>query len=98
MRIIICDDNPHDIHTYSIIVKNVLKQADIDAELLLYESPKKLLFDMEDSLFEAQVLILDINMPNWMEWRLLKSLERQDIKVRSFFLHFPHHICSELLM
>ena len=37
MRIIICDDNPHDIHTYSIIVKNVLKQADIDAELLLYE-------------------------------------------------------------
>ena len=32
MRIIICDDNPHDIHTYSIIVKNVLKQADIDAE------------------------------------------------------------------
>ena len=59
MRIIICDDNPHDIHTYSIIVKNVLKQADIDAELLLYESPKKL---------------------------------------RSFFLHFLHHICSELLM
>jgi len=88
MRIIICDDNPHDIHTYSIIVKNVLKQADIDAELLLYESPKKLLFDMEDSLFEAQVLILDINMPELDGMEVAKKLRAAGYKGEIVFLTF----------
>ena len=88
MRVIICDDNPHDIHTYSIIVKKVLEQADIDAELLLYESPKKLLFDMEDSLFEAQVLILDISMPEIDGMEVAKKLRISGYKREIVFITF----------
>jgi len=91
MRVIICDDNPHDIHTYSIIVKKVLEQADIDAELLLYESPKKLLFDMEDSLFEAQVLILDISMPEIDGMEVAKKLRISGYKGEIVFITFSNN-------
>lgn len=69
MRIIVCDDSPHDIEEYSKIIKQVLQDEEVDAELIQYDNPKKLLFDIDENKDLFQVIFLDINMPeiNGME-------------------------------
>ncbi|MCL2654690.1 MAG: LytTR family DNA-binding domain-containing protein [Coriobacteriia bacterium] len=63
MKVIICDDDWHDREKYATLIERIAKKEGIPMELSRYDSAMNLLFDVEDSKFEADVIFMDISMP-----------------------------------
>lgn len=88
MRVIICDDNLQDIQTYSSIIQKILKEEAVDAELLQYDNPRKLLFDLDENKDFSQVIFLDINMPELSGMETARLLRDQGYEGEIVFLTY----------
>ncbi|MDR2712442.1 MAG: LytTR family DNA-binding domain-containing protein [Clostridiales bacterium] len=64
MKVIICDDNLIEQERYLVMLKDLAAKHDIVLELATYDSAVSLLFAVEDSKFDADLIFMDINMPN----------------------------------
>ena len=64
MKIIICDDVPQEIEKYSAILEELSAKHDVHLELSAYDSATSLLFDAQDARFSADLIFMDIHMPN----------------------------------
>lgn len=88
MRIIICDDNLHDIQIYSVIIQKMMEEEAVDAELLQYDNPKKLLFDLDENKDLSQVIFLDINMPELSGMEIARLLREKGYEGEIVFLTY----------
>lgn len=64
MKVIICDDNLKEQERYLAMLKRLAEKHDIALEVTTYDSAVPLLFAVEDSKFDADLIFMDINMPN----------------------------------
>lgn len=60
MKVYICDDNVDDLHKYADKIQMICNNNGIQLELALYESGRRILFDIEDE--EPDLIYLDIHL------------------------------------
>lgn len=64
MKAIICDDKTEESEYYAAKLQQIAEKSNISLELVIYNSATSLLFDAADSKFCADVIYMDIHMPN----------------------------------
>jgi len=64
MKVIICDDDPKELENYSAMLKYLAAQHDVALQVITYESATPLIFDSQDAKFSADLIFMDMYMPN----------------------------------
>jgi len=64
MKVIICDDNLQEQKRYTAMLEKLAAKHNVPLELSRYETATSLLFDAQDPKFTAELIFMDIHMPN----------------------------------
>lgn len=84
-KFILFDDNPSINALNKMLIKNVIKDADV----VVFEEPNEALQFLnkqyDEPIKEKAVMFLDINMPNMNCWEFLKELEKIEEKIKDIF-------------
>lgn len=76
MKIVLCDDTPAERERYSAILHALAEKHKIKLNLCQYENGTNLLFDFEMHGYIADVIFLDINMPEMSGVEVAHELRR----------------------
>jgi len=63
MRVAICDDNPEENVHYAAFTEAVGKERGLNLTITIYENATQLLFSLDDSATEPDIILLDVFMP-----------------------------------
>lgn len=86
MKVYICDDKRDDLKKYEKQIRDICGKHGIQLELMLYESGKKMLFDIEDDVRQPDVIYLDIHLEGEDGTEVAEALRRKQFKNEIIFL------------
>lgn len=86
MKVYICDDNREELRKYEKEIRTICEKHSIQLELALYDSAKKLLFDIEDEGRKPDVIYLDIHLDDINGVEVAQTLRRQEFQNEIIFL------------
>jgi len=86
LKIAICDDNSQDLYYFADVFKRLADDHKEDVEIVTYPSGKQLLFDSDDTDNPADIVFLDVNMPEISGIEVAEKLRTLDYKGEIIFL------------
>lgn len=86
ISIALCDDEKKYLDYYSKILKNMIKDHQIQFELVTFNNGDSLLFYLENDPLRFQIFILDVMMPSISGIDLAKKIKKINPNARIIFL------------
>jgi DNA-binding LytR/AlgR family response regulator len=84
-KIAICDDDPNSIKALREQIKKFARNMGIEVGIVEYSSGTNLLFDWEDTKRQADILYLDIHMPEITGIEVAEKLRREGCNTEIIF-------------
>ncbi len=85
-KIIICDDREADRKKYSRLINKFAARQNLEIEIVMFESGKALLFEMEGNRQDVDIIFLDIHMPGIDGMEVAKKLREFNYRGEIIFL------------